>query len=298
MEPAHSVTSSSKFAINDVAVGSAELQFGEDLEQMTGEAVGLDLRPTSFILQAAGAIIDVLASLALLAVIAFALFSPLVSGLFDTSTKTALSISAAVFCLIVAPAAVETLTHGKSLGRLAVGARIVRNDGGAIGFRHAFIRALTGSLEIYSTFGGIAGLVGLLNSRSQRLGDLLAGTYSQNERISRVAAPVYGIPNELLAWSATADVARMPDGLSRRISQFLAQSTRLSPDARNRLSAELAAEASRYVSPLPRANAELFLAAVRVLRRQRELRALELRAEQLKRLEPVLTALPHGFVER
>lgn len=298
MASAHSVTSGSESAINAVAGDLSDSHFADDLEQMTGEAVGLDLRPTSFILQAAGAIIDVLASLLLLVALAFALFSPAVSALFDNSTMTALAISIAVFCLIVAPAAVETLTRGKSLGRLAVGARIVRNDGGAIGFRHAFIRALTGSLEIYSTFGGIAGLVGLLNARSQRLGDLLAGTYSQNERISRAVTPVYGIPNELLAWSATADVARMPDALSRRISQFLAQAARLSPDTRNRLSRELATEASRYVSPLPQANAELFLAAVRVVRRQRELRALELRAAQLERLEPVLTALPHGFAER
>ena len=34
------------------------------------------------------------------------------------------------------------------LGRLAVGSRIVRIDGGAAGFRHAFIRALVGVIEI------------------------------------------------------------------------------------------------------------------------------------------------------
>ena len=32
------------------------------------------------------------------------------------------------------PTAVETLSQGKSLGKLAVGARIVRDDGGSIGF--------------------------------------------------------------------------------------------------------------------------------------------------------------------
>ena len=281
------------------AQGGAHIpEVSDELELMTGEAVGLDLRPISFILRAAGAIIDFLAYFGLWLLILLAVTSPLLSGFFDEASAKAVTLSALVFCLVVAPTAVETLSQGKSLGKLAVGGRIVRDDGGSIGLRHAFIRSLTGVLEVFSTLGGIASVTALLNGRTKRLGDLLAGTYSQNERVSKITPPVYGVPIELLGWAATADVARMPDGLSRRIAQFLRQASRLTPDARTRLSRSLAIEASVFVSPLPTANAELFLAAISALRRDREYIGLSLEAQRLEHLRPALEGLPHGFPER
>ena len=278
--------------------GAGTPEAADELELMTGEAVALDLRPTSFILRAAGAMIDFVAYFGLWLLILLAVFSPLVSGFLDEASAKAVTLTALVFCLVIAPTAVETLTQGKSLGKLAVGARIVRDDGGSIGLRHAFIRSLTGVLEVFSTFGGLASITALLNGRAKRIGDLLAGTYSQNERVSKITPPVYGVPAELLGWAAIADVARMPDGLSRRIAQFLRQASRLTPDARDRLSRSLAAEASVFVSPLPSANAELFLAAVSALRRDREYTGLTLEAQRLEHLRPALNGLPHGFPER
>ncbi len=78
---------------------------------------------------------------------------------------------------------------------------------------------------------------------------MLAGTYSQQERISGQPAPVFGVPYQLVEWSRTADVARMPDPLARRISQFLAQSKGLTPESRRRLSVQLANETAPFVSP-------------------------------------------------
>ena len=145
--------------------GAGTLEAADELELMTGEAVALDLRPTSFILRAAGAMIDFVAYFGLWLLILLAVFSPLVSGFLDEASAKAVTLTALVFCLVIAPTAVETLTQGKSLGKLAVGARIVRDDGGSIGLRHAFIRALTGVLEVFSTFGGIASITALLNGR-------------------------------------------------------------------------------------------------------------------------------------
>ena len=203
-----------------------------------------------------------------------------------------------VFLAVIVPTAVETITKGKSLGKLAIGARIVRDDGGAIGFRHAFIRALTALLEIFATGGGIAMIVALLNSRSKRLGDLLAGTYSQNERVSRRVDPVFQIPAQLADWAQTADVARMPDRLSRRISQFLRQAGGMLPAARERVGVELAREAAPWISPLPDVHPEALLQAVTAIRREREAAALAREREQLARLEPELTGLPHRFPSR
>ncbi|HEY8913306.1 RDD family protein [Lacisediminihabitans sp.] len=270
----------------------------DDAELMTGEAVALDLRPTSFVLRAAGALIDFAVYLGTWLLIILALSSPLFDSILDEASGAAAAVAALVFCLIVLPTAVETATQGKSLGRLAIGARIVRDDGGSIAFRHAFIRALTGVLEIFFTLGGIAATVAMLNGRSKRLGDLLAGTYSQNERVSGPTPAVFGMPVELLEWSKTADVARLPDGLARRITQFLGQAARLSPEARARLARDLANEASAFVSPLPRVHPELFLAGASVIRREREFRALQLERERLEHLTPVLRTLPHDFPDR
>ena len=58
-----------------------------------------------------------------------------------------------VLVLVVVPTAVETLTHGRSLGKLALGLRTVRDDAGPISFRHSLIRALVGVVEIWMLSG-------------------------------------------------------------------------------------------------------------------------------------------------
>jgi uncharacterized RDD family membrane protein YckC len=267
-------------------------------ELLTGEAVALDLRPASFVLRAAGTIIDFLVYMVAYILLLLLLIDLSFRLQLDSAISTAIAVATLVVCIVIAPATVETLSHGKSLGKLAVGARIVRDDGGAIGVRHASIRALMGVLEIFMTLGGIAAIVGLLSGRAKRLGDVLAGTYSQNERVGTTQPLIFGVPVELQAWAATADVAKMPDALARRVSHFLSQAGGLTPETRVRLSADLANEVAVYVSPVPRSNAELFLAAVVAVRRDREYAALELERRGLDRLSPVLTGLPHRFPDR
>jgi uncharacterized RDD family membrane protein YckC len=270
----------------------------DDSELVTGEAVALDVRPAGFVLRAAGAILDWLVYFG-----GYLLLLLLVSNLagtlgIDEAAFAAIAIITLVVCIVIAPMTVELATSGKSVGKLAVGARIVRDDGGAITFRHAFIRALSGVLEIYLTFGGFAALFGLLSGRSKRMGDYLAGTYAQHDRLPKVAPNVFGVPVELQEWARTADVGRLPDRLARRIAQFLSQAGALVPGTRARIAAELAAETAVWVSPVPAADPELFLAAVTALRRDREVLALKLEAERLASLDSVLHGLPHGFPDR
>ena len=267
-------------------------------ELVTGEAVALDLRSSSFVLRAAGTIIDYLLYFGSYIGIIVVMFSLADQFGLDQALMTAISVVGLVLCLVIIPTAVETATHGKSLGKLAIGSRIVRDDGGSIGFRHAFIRALTGVFEIFMTFGGMAAIIALLNGRAKRLGDLVAGTYSQNERVSTAVTPVFGVPTALAEWARTADVATLPDALARRVAAFLAQAASLTPATRERLSRELADETSVFVSPVPASNAELFLAAVVSVRRDRESAALGLERSGLERLAPVLGGLPRGFPDR
>ncbi|MBX3104627.1 MAG: RDD family protein [Microbacteriaceae bacterium] len=277
---------------------SKEFISSEDEGLITGAAVALSLRPTPYVLRAAGAAIDFVVTLLLL----WGLLMSAIYGLFPLLAEpgwiSVISIAIIVFCFIVAPVTVELISRGKSLGKLAVGARIVREDGGAIGFRHSVIRALIGVIEIIGTIGGLATIVALLDPRGRRLGDLLAGTYSQYERLPKLDSVPFGVPLELAAWAETADVARMPDRLARRISQFMKSANTYSPEARVTRSVELANEASAYVYPVPNAPAEIFLAAVVAVRRGRDAKALESQARILANLKPVLEKLPHDFPNR
>ena len=269
-----------------------------DLGIVTGEAVTVDVRPTGYALRAAGAAIDVVAEvlLAIGLLLGIGVLS-LVAGL-DDGLGSALAVIVLVFSFVIAPAVLETATHGRSLGKLVVGGRIVRVDGGAISARHAFIRALTGTVELVVTFGGIAALTGLVTRKAQRLGDLLAGTVSQLERMPRVPSTAFSVPAELRDWSATADVARLPDRLARRIASFLIQSGRMSATSRDRLATDLLAEAAPFVAPIPDAAPRLVLAAVAAVRRERELAALTAEQARMQRLGGVLTANPNGFPDR
>ena len=271
---------------------------GDDDELVTGEAVGLDVRPAGFVLRLAGVAIDYVAYALVLVGLIIVVAVSNSRSLIDDSTSTALVVGSIVICLVGLPTAIETATRGRSLGKVIVGARVVRLDGGAIGFRHAFTRALVGLLEIVTTTGGVAVVVGLLNSRSRRLGDLLAGTYALNVRPPQGARVVYGVPSILEAWSRVADVARLPDSLARRMSAFLQQAPRLSPESRVRLAGQLAEEASAFVSPLPQVDAETFVAGVSAVRRKRETVALLREAAALARLAPALTGVPEGFPHR
>jgi len=278
--------------------GAAGFGYADDTDEvMTGEAVGIDVRPAGFILRAAGAAIDALTYGAVLVGILI-LAQTTLAGTLDSAAMAALSVATLVFCLVVVPVAVEVGSRGRSLGRLAIGARIVRDDGGAEGLRHAFVRALTGVIEIFLTLGGLAALVALLSPRSKRLGDLLAGTYSQHERVASAPPPAFGMPPALASWATMADVGTLPDPLARRIAQFLAQLSALTPTARAGLGAQLAAEAAPYVSPLPGVDAVTFLVAVAALRRDRDRAALDLEARRLAALTPLLTGNPHGFPQR
>jgi uncharacterized RDD family membrane protein YckC len=269
----------------------------DDLGIVTGEAVALDVRPTSWPLRALGALIDWLCELGLFLALMFGVIAfGLVSG--DAALSRALLIIDLVLSFVIVPTVLETATRGRSVGKLAVGARIVRDDGGAIAMRHAFIRALSGIVELVFTLGGLAAVVGLLNRRSKRVGDLLAGTVSQHERVPKAPSNAVGVPESLQEWAEIADVGRLPDPLARRIAAFLAQAPRMVPASRERLAAGLAQEAAPYVAPAVETSPELLLAAVAAIRRDREFTALMLERQRFEDLAATLNATPHGFPER
>lgn len=261
---------------------------------ITGEAVVLELRPASFAARALGLLLDVAANIVLLVVILLGI-SAAAEDL-DEAAVRALSLSGVVFCLVIVPVAVETLTRGLSLGKLAVGLRVVRDDGGAIRFRHAVIRGLAGFLEIYLTLGGLAIAVALFNSRSKRLGDLLAGTYALRRRVPVEAPAVVHVPPQLQAWAAAADIGRIPDAMARQAVGFIRQAGRMSPVSSAGMASSIAAGLAGHVAPPPPPGTrpEEFLAAVVAERRNREFARLQQARRRNAATADRLRRLPFG----
>lgn len=249
-------------------------------EILTGEAVALDVQPVGFFLRAVGALIDLLVGAALLVAGGVLLARMVGTGALPESATGIGVISLLVFVLVAVPTTAETLSRGRSLGRLAVGARIVRTDGGAAGFRQALIRALAGVLELWFTLGAIAAVVGMFTPRAQRLGDLLAGTASERTRTRPLPSAAPGLPAGLETWAEVADVSRLPDRLAARVSRFVRGADDLEPAARARVAASLADAVAPFVSPHPAGDAETFVRAVSAVRRDREYRALMLENER------------------
>lgn len=260
---------------------------------VTGEAVVLELRPASFGARAVSCTIDVIAQVIVIVGIAGLVSTALVSEL-DEAAARALLIAVLVLVLVVLPVTVETVTRGRSLGRLVMGLRIVRDDGGSIRFRHAFIRGMLAVLETYMLLGSLAFMVAVFNERSKRLGDILAGTYAMRERVAARPALVLEVPPFLQGWSRLADIGRLPDPLARRISQYLSQLHLMSPQARAQLGVELATEASAFVAPPPPEGTtpEQFLTAVSAERRERDFQRLSARRRRVQDVSARLHRLP------
>lgn len=246
---------------------------------ITGEAVVLELRPASFAARALGLILDVIAHI-VLAILLIILISSASRDLDDAALR-ALILSSIVFSFVVVPVTVETLTRGRSLGKLAAGLRVVRDDGGSIRFRHAVIRGLIGFLEIYMTFGGLAIGVALFNDKSKRLGDIVAGTYSLRQRVPSKPRIMPVAPPYLQSWVAMADIGRVPDTTARRAGTFVQQAYLMAPPSRISMASSLASELARYVAPPPPPGTipEDYIGAVLGERRNRELARLR-HAEQ------------------
>ena len=211
--------------------------------------------------------------------------------------QAAASILALFTAIVLFPMTVETLSRGSSLGRLAAGLRVVRDDGGPVTMRHAFIRALVGVFEIYMTLGTVAVTTSLLSSRGKRIGDYLAGTYAMRVRGGgKQLAPLF-MPPHLALWAHTANITRLPDGLALTARLFLGRAAGLRPEARDRIGQQIATQVSKYVSPPPPpgTHPEYFLAAVLSARRDAEY-ALELKRLTRADAEAArVGALPYGI---
>ncbi|NIZ93091.1 RDD family protein [Kineosporiaceae bacterium B12] len=265
---------------------------------VTGEAVVLDLRAASFASRLLAGLLDAAAT-AVVGVLLLLGGSALLSAA-DEAAVGAIALTLTVFCLVGIPVLVETLSRGRSLGKIVTGLRVVRDDGGPVRFRHCVVRGLLGFFELWATAGSPAILCALVTKRGKRFGDLLAGTYVVRERTGARHVPLPPMPAELAGWARTADIGRLPDGTALAARQFLGRAPGLHPASREQLGASLAGSLLPLVSPPPPAgtSAERFLAAVLVERRDRELVTLRRQQARVRELSHSLGRDRHDDHQR
>ena len=243
-------------------------------EVVTGEAVVLDVPCAQFPSRLAALLIDMVIQITLLAVVVIAIavsLRPPRRGRGGRHPGGRL-----VVIVVGYPTVFETLTRGKTLGKMAIGLRVVSDDGGAERFRQALVRALTGAIEIWTIVGAPIGLIlSMVSARGKRLGDMFAGTYVIQERAPRrpdLPPALAMVPPPLLGWAQVAEISRLSDQNAEAASSYLRRLYELRPAARDDLGLRIATAVAAQVSPPPPPGTPpaAYLAAVLAIRRDRE----------------------------
>ncbi|MFI8345711.1 RDD family protein [Streptomyces sp. NPDC085639] len=230
---------------------------------VTGDAVVLGLRPARLPSRGLAILLDLVVYVTGYVLISVGL--TMATASLDEAARAAVGVASFLLLVVGVPIAVETLSHGRSLGKLACGLRVVRDDGGPIRFRHAMVRGAMGIVELILTFGSIACIASLVSARGRRLGDVFAGTLVVRERVpgARVM-PVPPPPPWLAGRFAGLDLSAVPDGLWLAIRQYLTRMNQLDPQVGAAMAARLADDLVARTGAPPPAGvpAAAFLMAV------------------------------------
>lgn len=242
-------------------------------EVVTGDAVVLDVQIAQLPARAASALIDIVVIvggyLVSLMLWAFTLSQ------FDGALSAAIMIIFTVLVLVGYPLVFETVTRGRSLGKIAMGLRVVSDDGGPERFRQALFRALASVVEIWMLSGSPAVISSLLSSKGKRLGDIFAGTVVISERGPRLAPPP-AMPPLLAWWAASLQLSGLGPEQAELVRQFLSRASQLDPRVRDDMAYRITVDVVSRISPPPPPGTppQLVLAAVLAERHRRELMRL------------------------
>jgi uncharacterized RDD family membrane protein YckC len=245
----------------------------EESDLVTGEAVVLDLPVARLATRGLAMMLDVLLQVALL----FILFVVLAFTTSSNDGSLVLTILLISFVLVMVgyPVLMETLTRGRTLGKLALGLRVVRADGGPIRFRQALARGLGGFFVDFwalGFLGAVAVVVSMISRDGKRVGDYLAGTVVIRERVGVSESVMIPMPPPLAQWASQLDLTRLPDGLALAARDYLSRMHQLRPDAAQSLGYGLAQQVGQAIgAPLPPGvPVWAYLAAVLAERRARD----------------------------
>ncbi|WP_088177545.1 RDD family protein [Nocardiopsis xinjiangensis] len=236
---------------------------------VTGDAVVLELRPAGFATRAIALVIDMLLQVILL--VALGMLGSWMSTGLDEAALAALTLGLSILVLVGYPTAFETLSRGRSLGKLALGLRVVGTDGSPERFRQALGRALMSVVEVWMTTGMVALITSLINRDGRRLGDFVAGTTVVEERTGRRRNETITMPPQLAGWAANAELSGLSPETAADARQYVLRYDELAEHTRYELGIRLAETVAAQVSPPPPPGTSppYFLAAVLAERRRR-----------------------------
>jgi len=145
----------------------------------------------------------------------------------------------------------EWLWDGRTLGKRMFGLRVISADGSPASFTAVLVRNLLRIVDFLPAFYGLGLLAIVLSSRSQRLGDLAAGTYVV--RAPRPRIDLLSLRTLASAEGPSVEVRGLPAELQRLVREFVARERTLSEKDRRRVAASIAsALRARDPSILPR----------------------------------------------
>lgn len=240
---------------------------------VTGDAVVLDVQIAQLPVRAVGALIDICV-VVVGYIVGVMLWAATVTQ-FDDALSAAVLIIFTVLVLVGYPIAIETATRGRSLGKMAMGLRVVSEDGGPERFRQALFRALSGFVEIWMFFGGPAVICSLLSAKGKRIGDVFAGTVVISERGPKLPPPPV-MPPALAWWASSLELSGLGSEQADLIRQFLHRAPQLTPQVRDQMAYRITADVVSRISPPPPPGVppQYVLAAVLAERHRRELARL------------------------
>ena len=234
---------------------------------VTPEAVLLEFDTAGVGSRTIAEILDLLVQIAALVALSLVLSLAVTGGLELGQTLAVILTAVLAFLVLLGyPVAMETLWNGRTLGKAAMGLRVVTQEGGPVRFRHAAIRGIFGLVEIWVFLGSIAVLSIIFSKRNQRIGDIVAGTIVLRERAATGpgVAVSFPPPPGYEAYVASLDVSPLSAEQYSVIRGFLMRVFSLAPAARMALSVRLAnpTAVAMHHTPPPAVNPELFLVCV------------------------------------
>ena len=240
---------------------------------VTGEAVVLEVPCARFPSRLLALGIDLAIQLTVIVILLVIAGLSTADQVMDQAALQAVVLTVIVLTVIGYPVIWETTTRGRSPGKLALGLRVVSDDGGPERFRQALVRGLATIVDFWLLLGVPALISSLLSDKGKRLGDIFAGTFVIQQRLParRAAAPAV-TPPELAAWASGLEMSGLNDQTAAMARRYLSRLPELTPAARAELGARIATAVSAQVSPPPPPGtpAAAYLSAVLAERHRRE----------------------------
>jgi uncharacterized RDD family membrane protein YckC len=241
---------------------------------VTPEAVPLDFELANLGSRSVALLIDWLLEGAVLFVLSIGM-SAILSGA-DASVGVGAALFFLLFFLVIFgyPIASETLWRGRTVGKAALGLRVVTREGAPVSFRHAAIRTALGIVDFGLTLGSAAIICVMTTHDNQRLGDLVAGTIVLRERSGlRPPAPVaFSVPPGLESYAGALDLAGVTGRDFEAVRTFLVRAPSLPVDVRANLAVQIANPLAARVRPAPPPGVipEAFLACLAAVYQYRQ----------------------------